>query len=109
MQRHPAVDEQQKVNTKMGTDWEEILEQIDKTTVPTAFVKKVEFYYHGYSAPMVLYIDHDDVDVITALGPLISTVQTDRLSIQLDIDTARMSRMISQAVKPMLDLIPKSK
>lgn len=109
MQRHPAVDEQQKVNCKMGIDWDEILEQIDKTTVPTQLVKKIVFQHHSYSTPLTLYIDPNDSVTMTALGPLISTIKANRANIEVDIDVQKMSRLISQAVKPILDLIPKTR
>lgn len=103
---HHAAAELHRVKP-MGTDWNEILEQIDKTTVPTLLVKKIVFHYDDEQEPIAIRLTEMDAETLASMGPLLSPRKDSRYRIELVVDVKRMKKLISSLTAPILSVIPK--
>lgn len=92
----------------VGTDWNEILEQIDKSTVPTQLVRQIIFHYDDEQNPVSIWLDEFDAETLATMGPLLSPKKDSRYRIELVVDTDRMQRMITNLISPILSLVPSS-
>jgi hypothetical protein len=86
----------------MGTDWNQILKEIDCSTVPTVLVKEVVF---KYDQEQPLHISMSDIDA-SSLGPLIKVRSQFKAKVEFVFDIERMSWIINRIVQPMLAAIP---
>lgn len=85
----------------MGTDWNQILKEIDCSTVPTMLVKEVVFHY----PEQPLHIKMTDIEADN-LGPLIRVRSQFKADVSFVFDIEKMSRLINRIVQPMLADIP---
>jgi hypothetical protein len=109
----PVKLKQRKDNAMLGTDWDEILNQIDRSTVPTHLVEKIVFYYDDEPEPLELWLDQSDAESLAQLGPLLSSKNhvwhqgTKR--IEISVNTQRMKQFITKIVDSILSNVPKGR
>jgi hypothetical protein len=85
----------------VGTDWNQILKEIDTSTVPTALVKEIVFDMNGH--PLRYHMKDVQTD---DLGPLICVRSQFKDNVTLVVDTVLMSKWIDRIVQPLLQHIP---
>ena len=92
--------------TVVGTDWEQILKEIDRSFVPVDLIREIHFLQDGESFLSIDMKDLDD-DAVDLLSTLIS--QMEHLSdnqVRLIVDLGRYERLITSIVSPMLRSLP---
>jgi hypothetical protein len=86
--------------------WEQILNQIVKTTVPSELVSEIHFYYNN---TLCLKLDLESLDTlsITLMQQLLADPPDDELSIRLMVDQNKMKKIVTDITEGVLQHIPR--
>lgn len=103
-----TVRKSQQLQSKdpVGTDWEQIIDQVDKKSIPTFLIREVHFIYPGVP-DIVMGLSQLDAETLELLGDTIqnSSAESDN-RIRLVIDARKLQQHIEPWVDQMLHLLP---
>jgi len=90
----------------VGTDWEKLIDEIDKKIIPTFLIREVHFIYPG-SPDVVMGLEHLDADTLAMLGDNIRDLSADSdARIRLVIDVNKLQAHIEPFVDQVLQSLP---
>lgn len=89
----------------VGTDWEQIIDQVDKKIVPTFLIQEVHFIYPD-CPDVVLPLDLLDEQTLDLLGDHIQNLRADsEAGVRLVIDARKLQQHIEPWVAQMLQFL----
>lgn len=90
----------------MGTDWEKLIDEIDKKIIPTFLIREVHFIYPD-CPDVVMGLDQLDSDTLAMLGDNIRDLSADSdARIRLVIDVNKLQAHIEPFVDQVLQSLP---
>ena len=89
-----------------GTNWSEILDQVDKFHIPVPLVREIHFYRRGRLETCIKMCDLSP-DTVIAFGKAMYEDCTDDIEIKLMFDFEMLKKVVSDVVEPMLAKFPR--
>jgi len=90
----------------VGTDWEKLIDEIDKKIIPTFLIREVHFIYPD-CPDVVMGLDQLDSDTLELLGASIRELREDSdARIRLVIDVNKLQAHIEPFVDQVLQSLP---
>lgn len=90
----------------VGTDWEKLIDEIDKKIIPTFLIREVHFIYPD-CPDVVMGLDQLDSDTLAMLGDNIRDLSADSdARIRLVIDVNKLQAHIEPFVDQVLQSLP---
>lgn len=93
-------------DNEVATDWEKILTEIDKQTIPPSLIRKINFLYNG-SDMISLDVDDLDAESLREILDVLETEDNQPESAWLVIDLVKLADSVTNYTDMILINIPK--
>ena len=90
----------------MGTDWQQLIGQVDKKIIPTFLIREIHFIHPG-CPDVVMGLDQLDSDTLALLGDTVQYTDADSdTGIRVVIDYDKLQAHVESEVCQILQFLP---